>query len=304
MTWETSSVCLLPTNNQTPTKRHTGQRPNRTPSVRPSACGPHPPHTLPLFQKFPHHSPHFTPLQRSSSGRREPTSENERRTDAVHASGESTRAPRLVLLHGVLALRRRCRRRPGRPRAPARRAAAAVFERRGAERRRGGVACSAAADGGGGRGGGWPAPGHRRVPGGDPLGRVAGELLPPQLRRPPRLPRVADRHHRPGFVWFARAPPRSRFLRSSWIWWFSFAGGWADEPDGEARGGHVAARAGGHGGPEAGGHRRLLRRTVRPAGARRGGEVHRRRLQEGQGQGIQWGLCSSSSSLQLQLRIC
>jgi hypothetical protein len=40
--------------------------------------------------------------------------------------------------------------------------------------------------------------GGRRVPRGHPLRRVARELLPPQLRRPPRVPRVPNRHLRQG----------------------------------------------------------------------------------------------------------
>jgi hypothetical protein len=73
----------------------------------------------------------------------------------------------------------------------------------------------------------------------------------------------------------------------------------ADEPDGEARGRDVAPRAGGHAGAAPCGGRRFLRRAavLRPAGGRRGKQVRRGRLQEGQGQGAQRGQFSFLSLL-------
>lgn len=73
----------------------------------------------------------------------------------------------------------------------------------------------------------------------------------------------------------------------------------ADEPGGKARGRDVAPRAGGHAGAAPRGGRCHLRRgaVLGPACGRRGRQVRWGDLQEGQGQGAQWGRFTDCSSL-------
>ena len=260
------------------------------------------------FSRVFHHDLHST--YEVSSRADESTSRAAPASD-TRAGQRSSRLHGVHHVDGVLALRARVRRQGRRPPRPS---ATVVVRGRGsgAAARAGGGNRPARLLGrpraarrgaGGGLRAGGPAPGHGRVPRGRPVRGVARELLPAQLRRPPRLPRVPDHHRRRGPI---RSPSPPAHLPSLLLSLFipgCMAGlligcdgrrsiqSSADEPDGEALGRDVAPRAGGQAGAAPRGGGRLLRRAavLRSAGGRRGWQVRRGRLQEGHGQGAQRG---------------